>query len=77
MLIIYLQICEVNHEHYKSNANCGGILVLALKLFVRFGSEDLTALSSLQRGRHTYALCAFCNFRLTPLRELANSIKYF
>ena len=21
MLIIYLQICEVNHEHYKSSAN--------------------------------------------------------
>ena len=40
----------------------GGILFLALKLFVRFGSEDLTALSSRQRGRHTYALCAFATF---------------
>ena len=54
----------------KSAFLWGGILLLALKLFVRFGSEDLTALSSRQRGRPTYALCAFCNFRPTSLREV-------
>ena len=39
----------------KENLSVGGDLVLALKLFVHFGSKDLTALSSRQRGRHTYA----------------------
>ena len=57
---MYFKILSVNFAFFffffqTGYGECGGDLVLALKLFVRFGFEDLTALSSRQRGRHTYA----------------------